>query len=315
MNNMDKKTPLVIAFTPNYIVPAAVCIRSVLDHAGAADCFHLICLLTEPLPEEMQQQLYLLGGDRVSYSFINLEGKLQDIYVDEKYSVAASYRLLLPDLLPEYDRVMYIDSDVVVRNDLAKLFREVQLGDHYLAGVFEATLDFQLAHMESIGCAPGSYINSGFLLMNLHQLRADQMVNQFISASKKAYLEFPDQDVLNQLCRGRILGLPPFYNSIRTFYLPQYKSDFFRFYTKEDWQAVQQHGTIHYTGSKPWNTFTVKFDCWWFYYGLLPAGIKAYGLVNKKMQFLYTIYRTRTGGLIINSLQSVYRLLKNGRGS
>ena len=311
MHNTDNKTPLVIAFTPNYIVPAAVCIRSVLACAGPADCFHMICLLTEPLPDGMQEQLHLLGGDRVCYSFLNLEGQLGDIYIDEKYSIAASYRLLLPDLLPEYEKVMYIDCDVVVRNDLAKLFREVDLGDHYLAGVYEATLDFQIAHMEATGCGPGTYINSGFLLMNLQQLRVDHMVHKFITASKAEYLEFPDQDVLNQLCRGRILGLSPIYNSIRTFFLPQYKSIFLQYYSEEDWEAVQQYGTIHYTGSKPWNTFTVKFDRWWYDYEQLPSGIKAYGLVNTNMHLLYKVYNTKIGGLLIDALQYGYRLVKN----
>ncbi|WP_442590767.1 glycosyltransferase family 8 protein [Pedobacter sp. AW31-3R] len=315
INKTDKKTPLVIAFTPNYIVPAAVCISSVLEYASPADCFHIICLLAEPLSNAMQEQLCLLGGDRVCYSFLNLEGELGDIYVDEKYSIAASYRLLLPDLLPQYDKVIYVDCDVVVRNDLAKLFREADLGNHYLAGVYEATLDFQVAHMEAIGCAPGTYLNSGFLLMNLQQLRADHMVQLFITASKKEYLEFPDQDVLNQLCKGRIIGLPPFYNSIRTFYLPQYKPDFLKYYREGDWQAVQKQGTVHYTGSKPWNTFTVKFDLWWSYYEQLPDGIKAYGGVDHKMSLLYKVYRTWLGGFLIHTLQYVYRQLKNRRES
>lgn len=314
MINTDKRTPLVIAFTPDYIVPAAVCIRSVVDCAGPADCFHIICLLTGPLTDQMQQQLCLLGGDRVSYSFINLEGALGDIYVDARYSVAASYRLLLPDLLPEYDQIMYVDCDVVVRNNLANLFREVDLGDNYLAGVYEATLDFQVAHMEFIGCAPGTYINSGFLIMNLRQLRADQMVRRFITASKNESLEFPDQDVLNQLCRGRILGLPPFYNSIRTFYLPQYKANFLKYYDEAAWQAVQQNGTIHYTGSKPWNTFTANFDCWWYYYEQLPDAIKACGQVNRNTHLLYKTYRSSIGGLLIDTLQYCYRLVKNRRG-
>lgn len=310
MNKIDTKIPLVIAFTPNYFVPASVCILSVLKHSDSRDYFHMICLLTEPLPDQMQRQLERLGGDRVQYSFINLDGKLNGIYVDDKYTIAASYRLLLPDLLPEYDKVMYIDCDVVVRNNLAKLFRETNLGDNYLAGVYEATLDFQISHMNAIGCKPGNYINSGFLIMNLGLLRADNMTEKFITASNSDYLEFPDQDVLNQLCQGRITGLPPYYNSIRTFFLPQYKSAFLSYYAEEDWKAIQEHGTIHYTGSKPWNVFTVKFDHWWRFYKLLPLEIKQQGIVNKKIYRLFKVYNTFMGRWLIDTVQVLYRTLK-----
>lgn len=302
--------PIVLAFTPNYLVPAATCILSLLKHTESTDKFHVICLLSEPLPEEMKEKLNRLDNNRLCFSFMNLEGKLTDIYVDEKYTIAASYRLLLPDLLPEYKKVLYIDCDVVVRNDLAKLYRETDLGNNYLAGVFEATLDFQLTHMNAIGCEPGSYINSGFLIMNLQLLRQDNMVPKFLEASKEEGLEFPDQDVLNQLCKERILGLAPYYNSIRTFYLPQYKIDFLKYYTEEDWQAVQEHGTVHYTGAKPWNSFTIEFSTWWKYYEMLPAEIKKVGAVNKKMQYLCKLYSTTLGNLIINKMQGFYRKIK-----
>ncbi|MCT4141572.1 glycosyltransferase family 8 protein [Elizabethkingia anophelis] len=310
---MDSKfsyTPLVLAFTPNYIIPAATCLYSILKHSPNSEKFHVICLLTEDISSKMKEELQRLGGCRIQYSFINLTGKLQDIYVDERYTVAASYRLLLPDLLPEYSKVLYIDCDVVVRNDLAKLYKETELGDNYLAGVYEATLDFQIPYLESIGCTPGKYINSGFLVMNLSQLRQDNMIPKFLEAAKKEGLQFPDQDVLNQLCRGMILGLPPYYNSIRTFFLPQYKNEFLKYYNIEQWNAVQKHGTIHYTGAKPWNNFTVKFDKWWLYYEELPKELKKIGRPSKKMYILYRVYRTLIGSLFINFSQIIYRKLK-----
>ena len=166
----------------------------------------------------MEQKLQDFGEGRVYYSFINLQGKLKDIYVDERYTIAASYRLLLPDLLPEYDKIIYIDCDVIVRNDLSEIYHQTILKGNYLAAVYEAALDAQIPYLESIGCKPGYYINSGFLIMNLGELRRNKMVPKFLEASKVENLQFPDQDVLNQLCGGRITELPPYYNSIRTFF-------------------------------------------------------------------------------------------------
>lgn len=315
IENKLSDIPVVIAFTPNYFVPAATCLRSILDHSDAANAFHVICLLTEALPEDMKAAMEQLDSNRLHISYINLQGRLEDIYVDERYTVAASYRLLLPGLLPEYEKVIYVDCDMVVRNDLTDLYRKTDITNYYLAAVFEASLDSQLDYLLHLGVKPGNYINSGFLLMNLQKLREDGMVKKLLQAAKTPDLQFPDQDVLNQLCQGKILGLPPYYNSIRTFYLPQYKKDFLRYYIEADWQAVQQHGTIHYTGGKPWDTFTVQFDVWWQYYERLPEAIKKQWKRNDRMWHLYRAYRNGLGKLLIDTARAIYRRSKYKRRS
>lgn len=310
MRANELSIPLVVAFTPDYFVPAATCLYSIFENTNREESFHVICLLGETLPEHLQNKIQKVGGPNITYSFINMAGRLHDIYINEKYTEAASYRLLLPDLLPEYDKVMYIDCDVIVRNDLADLYRITDLGDNYLAGVFEAPMDFQLEHLKEIGCEPDSYINSGFLIMNLAQLRRDRMVDKFIEALHVDYSEFPDQDVLNCLCKGRIIGLPPYYNSIRTFYLMQYKKFFVRKYSEKDLMDVKEHGTIHYTGAKPWTHFTIEFKTWWQYYEQLPSFIKDECRLNKKMYCLYKFYNSFIGSAMIDGMQSLYRKLK-----
>ncbi|TYR36531.1 glycosyltransferase family 8 protein [Sphingobacterium phlebotomi] len=304
--------PLVVAFTPNYFVPAATCLYSILEHSDSSASFRVICLLTEELPDNMKLALQQLDKHRLQVTYINLKGRLRDIYVDGRYTVAAFYRLLLPDLLPEYDKVLYVDCDVVVRNDIVDLYDKTDLTGYYLAAVFEASLNSQLDYLDKLGVKPGHYINSGFLLMNLQKLRTDGMVGKLLHAAKTPHLQFPDQDVLNQLCAGKILGLPPYYNSIRTFYLPQYKHIFLRYYTEIDWQAVQEHGTIHYTGGKPWDTFTVQFAVWWHYYERLPKDIKSKWKPNKQLHCLYKIYNTAVGKYSLDSIRQLVRRFKYG---
>ena len=304
--------PVVLAFTPNYFVPAATCLSSILRHSAEESSFHVLCLLTEDLGDAMKRSLEALGGGRMVFSYINLAGRLADIYVDARYTVAASYRLLLPDLLPQYDKVLYVDCDVVVRNDLAALYHRTDLTGYYLGAVFEAPLESQLDYLKKLGIQPGRYINSGFLLMNLQKLRVDGMVDKLLAAARRPDLQFPDQDVLNQLCGGHILGLPPYYNGIRTFYLPQYRDIFLRYYTEEDWSAVQDHGTVHYTGGKPWDTFTVAFGVWWDYYEDLPGDIRSQWRLNKRLYCLSKIYKTSMGKYMLEGIQRLVRQFKYG---
>jgi lipopolysaccharide biosynthesis glycosyltransferase len=288
--------PLAIAVTPNYFVQAATTLRSVLD-ASPDGQFRVVCMLTEEIPQRMQDELMRLGGGRLELEYIPLKGRLQGIYIDPRYTEAASLRLLLPELLPKLDKILYLDCDIVVRQDIAKLWNETDLGDNYLAAVYEAAIEGQAERFRALGCDPARYFNSGFLLMNLAQMRNEKVSEKLLEACRVPYLEFPDQDALNQVCQGRVLPLNPLYNSIRTFFIPQFKPDFVRQYGEGLWEQVQKEATIHYTGGKPWNLFTVQFGAWWRVYDTLPAEIKAEWTPGKMARF-WKIYRTPLGRVL-----------------
>ncbi len=297
-------TLLAIAFTPNYIVPAATMLRSLLDASTGA--FEVICLVTDPIPERMQEKLVRLGEGRLSFRYLPLKGRLEGIYTDPRYTEAASFRLLLPELLPEYDKILYIDCDVIVRQDVGKLYHETELGDKWLGVVFEAPIEQQAERFRALGCDPNRYFNSGFLLMNLAQMRQDHVSEQLLEACRVPYLEFPDQDSLNQVCQGHVLPLSPLYNGIRTFFIKKYKPDFVRQYSSEDlWGQVQHEATIHYTGGKPWNLFTVKFGDWWRTYESLPDEIKAEWIPEHRVFRMWKYYRIRPIGRLADALRSL----------
>lgn len=288
--------PLAVAFTANYFVQAATTLRSVLD-ASPDGQFRVVCLLSEVIPQAVKDKLQRLGGDRLTLDFILLKGRLEDVYIDPRYTEAASLRLLLPELLPELDQILYLDCDIIVRQDLAKLWNTTDLADNYLAGVYEAAIEGQADRFRALGCDPAKYFNSGFLLMNLAQMRAEKVSERLLEACRVPYLEFPDQDALNQVCQGRVLPLSPLYNSIRTFFIPKYRPDFERQYGPGLWEKVQKEATIHYTGGKPWNLFTVQFAAWWKVYDTLPAEIKAEWMPGKMARF-WKFYRTPLGRVV-----------------
>lgn len=285
--------PLAIAFTPNYFVQAAATLRSVLD-ASPRGQFRVICMLSEEIPQRMQDKLQRLGGERLTLEYILLKGRMEGVYIDPRYTEAASLRLLLPELLPELDRILYLDCDIVVRQDLAQLWEKTDLADNYLAAIYEAAIERQAERFRALGCDPAKYFNSGFLLMNLAQMREEKVSEKLLEACRVPYLEFPDQDALNQVCQGRVLPLSPLYNSIRTFFIPKYKADFVRQYSDPLWEQVQREATIHYTGGKPWNLFTVQFAAWWMVYDRLPEEIRAEWTPGRMARF-WKFYRTPFG--------------------
>ncbi|MDY5858994.1 MAG: glycosyltransferase family 8 protein [Porphyromonas sp.] len=294
--------PLIVAFTPNYLVPAATTLRSVLEASPKEVGYDVVCLVSEMPDEDFRAKLSLIDGGtgRLSFRFLNLEHKLQGAYVDQRYTSAANYRLVIAEELPEYRYAIYTDCDVIVRQDLSRLYSQLDMGDAYIAGVAEAQTQWQRQRSAHFDLEPGSYINSGFLVLNLESMRRDGLSQRFVTfLSEAEYLEFPDQDAINVVCRGRLYYLPPVYNGIRTFTLPAFRDLFLGLYTIEDWQAVAREGNIHYTGEKPWRSYTSYMELWWQTYWRLPEAIRSEMQLPKQVERLARLF----------SLPGVRRLL------
>lgn len=302
--------PVVLAFTPNYFIPASVCIKSIIDSSYDKDKFEFICLLSESLTEEQNSLLETFtNSEKASFRYIELDGRLNHIKVSERFSTASLYRMILPDLLPNYDKVIYHDCDIIIRQNIAELYRNIELGENYLGVVYEATLPNQYRMLKDIGCAPGKYFNSGFLVMNLNLMRKDRVSDKLIFESTKTYSEFLDQDVLNKVCRDKVLPIAPKYNFNRTMILPKYKDIFLKYYTNQDWIDGVKNGNIHYTGGKPWSQYTVMYSLWWDVYFRLPKVFRVYLKPNFKQKIIYCLEKNYISNIVIRLLKRVKHIL------
>ncbi len=121
------------------------------------------------------------------------------------------YRYLLPELLADEDRTLYLDVDVLAMTSVEPLW-ELELGDALLAGVSDGKKDTPKwrAYQRQIGMEEGAlYVNSGVLLMNLAALRAFDFGAKCMALTGQLYgrIAWPDQDVINRLAQGRVLAL------------------------------------------------------------------------------------------------------------
>ena len=199
------------------------------DHSYMLYCCVSILSLMEHLPKDCEAALHLLLDD----SFCDEDARLLDFLKDRfprmrlqthriedealperedsLWSRAACFRLLLPELLPDVDVCLYLDSDTLVVDDISPLWR-TDLTDAYVAGVFD---DIAPVREHTVGNEiPGidTYINSGVLLMNLALMRERSIQRELLKGVKK-YLVV-DQDLLNVCCYGHVRLLPPEYNRI-----------------------------------------------------------------------------------------------------
>jgi lipopolysaccharide biosynthesis glycosyltransferase len=134
-----------------------------------------------------------------------LHVRLRDYYSESIY-----YRLFIPQLFEELDKAVYLDSDVVLTDDVAKLY-DTELGDNILGGVTDESVTAVPVFCEYVEKYVGvnshnDYINSGVLVMNLRAMREERVRRKFLHLLLKYNFDTvaPDQDYLNFLCRGRI---------------------------------------------------------------------------------------------------------------
>lgn len=158
-------------------------------------------------------------------------------------------RIMIPDLLPKtVDKVLYLDSDILVLGDLKNLYdTDIQ---NYHAAMAKNIVDKK--HLSSYNLK-GNYFNSGVILMNLNKWREDSITKQMLlyiknNKSKFIYknkmdgvtLLYPDQDMINIILNGKIKEVPQIWNN-QTIY---------KVILKEDYTG----GILHYIGKeKPWH--------------------------------------------------------------
>ncbi len=240
-----------------YDVHSAVMLHSVLAHSPDRPVLvHYLhgASLNPRFARKLSEMVARLGH---SVSFYDIpEGRVADLPAPDYFTRAMWYRLLLPELLPDVARVLYLDVDTVAVDDLGPLW-QIDLGQQYLGAV---TNVFWIAgHAErvaSLGLRPESYFNSGVLMLNLKQLRADDCSAKIrdVILRRKAELLWPDQDALNLTLGDHRVALHPRWNCMNSFGdFPAAAGVFGRDMVME---ARGRPGIRHFEGpghNKPWH--------------------------------------------------------------
>ena len=124
-------------------------------------------------------------------------------------TTAAYYRLLIPELIPEYDKIIYSDVDVIFRNDLSDIFHNTNLDQYYIAGV--NSLSYLIPGLNDyyykLKLDSHRIIYSGNIIINSKRILDDKLLSKFKSLAKNNY-RFQDMDVLNIACQNNIFYLP-----------------------------------------------------------------------------------------------------------
>ncbi|MBR3769424.1 MAG: hypothetical protein IKL06_02715 [Lachnospiraceae bacterium] len=203
--------------TGNYSVWVGVTMQSIIEHTHSKVCFHIVHDKT--LNDDNRNKLIQVaanGGHRVLFHpldntvFANVE-KLMSFY-----TIGAIFRIMLPEILPNLNKIIYLDADLLVNRDIKDLWN-TDISHYALAAVpdFDVVSGLVRPNVIKRNEVPASqYFNSGVLYMNLQRIRqlGDMKLEilNYLESTKEASL--PDQDALNYIYKNDTLLLDGSWN-------------------------------------------------------------------------------------------------------
>ena len=255
--------PIVFATDDNYVPYCGVAISSLIQNAYKANTIEIF-VLYDRLSLTSIRRLESLTTESAQVSCICIHDYIMDLNVAEynHVTIASAYRLVIPDVLPQYDKLLYLDSDIVVNGDISELY-SFELGDNILGAVhgYFKPGDFMHNHItKTLKIQEKNFFNAGILLINAEAFRRNHVKDKcFQLLSQRRDLYYMDQCALNIVCEGSVFFLPSRWNY-------EWLLDF----SKEmDTEGFRNEGKaiIHYDSNiKPWD-FPGKLlaDVFWSY--------------------------------------------------
>lgn len=225
---LDKKNnviPVVLAANDFYVPYMSVCLQSIINSTTNQYC--KIFVFHTDISSKNQKLLNMQAGetDNVELIFIQI-GEYVDNYklqAKDHITVETFYRFLILDIMKDYDKVIYLDCDLIVCRDLYDLF-ETDLEKNLIGAVHDVDFAGQLnspwlrmkeyerkvLHLKE----PYKYFQAGVLLMNISEMRKVITAKELLEMAATGIYKYSDQDILNIICEGRITYLDMSWNVI-----------------------------------------------------------------------------------------------------
>lgn len=273
----EHNIPIVLVCSNEYVPYLSVYLRSLLDHVNQKRNYDIV-VLQKQITLENQRQLSGMCQDytNVSLRFYNPKSRLSNVsfYVaQDAYCEEAYYRLFAPWYMEHYEKAIVMDCDILVRRDLADLF-DINLDGNYAAGVIDAvfqgmlngwaapdTLEYAITEMKLSD--PHHYLNTGVMLFDFKQMRANFTEQQLIEFSVDKHFRCQEQDILNVILEGHVKFLSLAWNCyVRTGDFVTYGLKWAPSYVyKEFMQAIEDPYLVHFVAyPKPWLDPRVEYS-------------------------------------------------------
>lgn len=254
---------IVTAANEDYSYPLSVMLKSLEMNLENGCCVNVYVLFSSFSDKAKSEMTFSLDSEKLNLNWVEVNhNKLLDLKIDGHVSIATYYRLLIEETFLEFDKVIYLDADLIVNRCICKMWKANFKGRHLLA-VPHASRKSRLVSGERglpsykvLGIPEDTRtFNAGVLILNLKLWRRDNISTKVIEYLKKyhEYVLWWDQDGLNAILYNKWLPLSAVWN-VMTNHLVTFSSWEDSLLSKRVYLTVWRNPAIvHYAGpSKPW---------------------------------------------------------------
>lgn len=264
----ENNVAIAVAANDYFIPYCATFLKSVAEHSDSKKNYDILLLSQDVSDINVKHVEKLLSAwSNISLRVIDPSVLIDQyiFYIRGHFSKETYYRLVLPELLPNYDKVLYLDSDMIAMDDVAKIYDE-NIDGYLLAACYDADTaglynGYEKDKKEYTDKVlklkePYQYFQAGVLLLNLEEFRKRYTTKQILDFAVSEKWQLLDQDILNKLCEGAVKYIDMSWNVMVDFagvrinqiiaLAPRWLNEMYH-------EARKDPKIIHYAGpQKPW---------------------------------------------------------------
>mgnify|MGYP000260214292 FL=1 len=317
MYKKQELIPIFFTIDDGYAPYLHVALISLIKNASKDRRYKIIVVYQE-LNEENRNNLAKLVEDypnfEMEFKFMKqsldmITDRIENRLRSDYFTMTIYFRIFIPDMYPEYDKAIYIDSDIIVSGDISELY-DTDMHDNLIGVVTDGSVndvpELQRYMTESLGLKLGDYFNSGMLLMNMKELRNVHLAEHFLYLLNKYHFDCvaPDQDYLNSMCYGKIEYLDSCWDAMPNRNKPE----------------IENPKIIHYNlFDKPWCYDDIQYqDYFWeyakqsVYYDKIKAYKAAYTDKQKEDDHAHLLDLFRRAGTNADTEVTFRKVLESG---
>jgi len=282
-----QKINIAMMFNDNYAIPGGVAVLSLLKNANPKYFYNLFILHNDITAEHQEKLKDIVSRfANADLKFMDMNNKYCEFVPDLKYPKEILYKLCLPSIFKDCDKLIVTDVDVLFLGDVSEEYIHFKT-DEYFAGVKQIQYPYHRPY--STDLTDGNYhftVGAGYMIYNLKSMRKDNIEQKCLDYLKDniAYLKLPDQEVLCQVCYPKVKLLHPKNMTLTTWYVEKNYTFGFEYTARpeEIEPALNDPVQLHYVNppshykypykwKKPWtDPFCPKANLWYYYLAQTP---------------------------------------------
>ena len=265
----DANNVAIAVAANDYFIPyCATFLKSMAEHSNSDKNYDILLLSQDVSDINVKNVKKMLSAwKNISLRVLDPSVLIDQytFHIEGHFSKETYYRLVLPELLPNYDKVLYLDSDMIAMDDVSKIYDENIDGyllaachDADTAGLYNGYRKDKKDYTDKILKLkePYQYFQAGVLLLNLEEFRKRYTTKQILDFAVSEKWQLLDQDILNKLCEGAVKYIDMSWNVMVDFagirinqiiaLAPRWLNEMYQ-------EARKNPKIIHYAGpQKPW---------------------------------------------------------------